>query len=254
MDLLACVLRFQNSRYGWIVKLASRGGVEPIIYELTAFCAALISGTTKNGRTPLHCLALSRSVQPTASVRIACSFLLQDVQLLYCEDACGCLPIMDALRQGNLPLARFLLDESMSSPEILLRRDKLGYQAIHIAAEAGQIGSIQFVLDAAGEETAVSVTIAESGSSLSPLHLACREGHPKVVSLLADTICHLSVSHPYHHFLLPLDVHGRSPLYYAASGAAGVGFVGLNHRLTCFKDLVGAVFSLLTRTPEPIRT
>ncbi|VDN16264.1 unnamed protein product [Dibothriocephalus latus] len=124
--------------------LASRAGVEPIIYELTAFCAALISGRTKNGRTPLHCLALSKAVHPTASVRIASSFLLHDARLLYSADACGCLPIMDALRQGNLQLAHFLLDESVNSPEILLRRDKVGYQAIHVAAEAGQVSAYYF--------------------------------------------------------------------------------------------------------------
>ncbi|KAL7063791.1 hypothetical protein AAHC03_04436 [Spirometra sp. Aus1] len=239
---------------GWnCLHLASRGGVETIIYELTAFCAALVSGTTNNGRTPLHCLALSKSVQPAASARIAHNFLLQDSRLLYSADACGCLPIMDALRQGSLQLARYLLDESVDSPAVLLLRDKLGFQAIHIAAEAGQVESVQFVLDAAGKESAVSVTIAEGGSSLSPLHLACREGHPEVINLLTDAICNLSTDTPYL-FLLPLDGYGRSPLYYAASGAAGVGFVGLHRRLTCFKDLVGAVVLLLCRLSEPLKT
>lgn len=111
----------------------------------------LINSRTHNGRTVLHCAvsgskdsdcARTVNVESATDVLDFCcvihGLLYHCPSHLRTPDSCGTLPVFDALRRGHVRIATHLLDYAQTR-EQLLAEDKLGQQAIHVAAESGQV-------------------------------------------------------------------------------------------------------------------
>ncbi len=76
-----------------------------------------------------------------------------------------------------------------------------------------------------------------------PLHLARLEGHVDILEEILARIPRIADA------ILPLDRDGKSPLYYAVSGAAGVGYVAIQRRVKCVELLISAVLQYAYENP-----
>ncbi len=91
--------------------------------------------------------------------------------------------------------------------------------------------SLQPVQDKLGQAV---MTAKSTVDQVTPLHLACFEGHVDILEEILARIPRITDA------LLPLDRDGKSPLYYAVSGAAGVGYVAIQRRVKCMELLISA--------------
>uniref|UniRef100_A0A7M4FM95 Cyclin dependent kinase inhibitor 2C n=1 Tax=Crocodylus porosus TaxID=8502 RepID=A0A7M4FM95_CROPO len=85
------------------------------------------------------------------------------------------VPRLPVMKLGNPEIARRLLQRG-ADPNL---RDSTGFAAIHDAARAGFLDTLQTLL-----EFKADVNLEDDEGNL-PLHLAAREGHARVVEFLA---------------------------------------------------------------------
>ncbi|KAG7257901.1 hypothetical protein CRUP_013366 [Coryphaenoides rupestris] len=99
--------------------------------------------------------------------------------LLSCEDNEGCTPLHYACRLGVHDAVKNML--GLSGELCLARKSKDKKSALHFAAQYGRINTCHRLL-----ETITDSRLVNEGDErgLTPLHLASREGHTKVVELL----------------------------------------------------------------------
>ncbi|XP_032777373.2 ankyrin repeat domain-containing protein 16 isoform X2 [Daphnia magna] len=182
-----------RNKDGWnSFHLACREGNTSIVSYLLNQDPTLLESRSKNGRTPLHTAALHGHLE---IVKLLTERSENDTQDM--KDTCGTTALMDAIRAGHVSIARYLVDAKVSSFEC---RDGLGRTPIHLAAQAGCIPSIDFLLDECHME------VNSPASDLSrPLHLAAREGHAIAVQHLLEREADDSLK----------DSHGRTALMVA---------------------------------------
>uniref|UniRef100_G3NEB1 Transient receptor potential cation channel, subfamily A, member 1b n=1 Tax=Gasterosteus aculeatus aculeatus TaxID=481459 RepID=G3NEB1_GASAC len=180
-----------------------------LICHLT-ICGAKVNSTDCKGNSPLllatSCgawrtvaLLLSKGADVNVKDRCGCSFLhlallqpkglknlSQEVlqlgsvtALLSCEDNEGCTPLHYACRLGIHDSVKNML--GLSGQDGLACKSKDKKSVLHFAAQYGRINTCQRLL-----ETITDSRLLNEGDErgLTPLHLASREGHTKVVQLL----------------------------------------------------------------------
>ncbi|CAL8084256.1 unnamed protein product [Calicophoron daubneyi] len=230
---------------------STRDGSLAIVSLLLNHSPQLITTFTSNGRNCLHCVAASgvdgKETHPSdASCCVEHMIIHLAPSLLQMPDACGTLPVFDALRRGHINRASLFLE--LNPKEQLSHIDKLGQQAVHVASEAGQLGSLKMVVRYLGPKVIEAVTSEATGRQ-TPLHLACRSGQIQIVQYITEILQENSTVENVQRFL-PLDSRGRSPLWYAAVGLPGRGNVSTDRKIACMK----ALCSVFTQTFPRMKT
>lgn len=127
---------FRN-KDGWnSFHIASREGSVPILQLLTAKLknptveqiARLVNSSSNNGRKPLHTAALNGRLG-------AVEHILRNNFVTTVDDCdnCGTSPLMDSIRSGSTEIFDLLVKFGAD----IRRRNKVGFNCLHIAAEVG---------------------------------------------------------------------------------------------------------------------
>ncbi|XP_059597286.1 protein ACCELERATED CELL DEATH 6 isoform X2 [Vitis vinifera] len=132
----------------------------------------LVHQKDEQGRTPLHYAA---SIGYLEGVQM---LLDQSNFDRYQRDDEGFLPIHIASMRGYVDIVKELLQISSDSIELL---SKHGENILHVAAKYGKDNVVDFVLKKKGVENLINEK--DKGGN-TPLHLATRHAHPKVVNYL----------------------------------------------------------------------
>uniref|UniRef100_UPI00358DE4A7 ankyrin repeat domain-containing protein 27 isoform X2 n=1 Tax=Myxine glutinosa TaxID=7769 RepID=UPI00358DE4A7 len=117
---------------------------------------------------------------------------IEDIQTSLCHPLCSC-DSCEHLASGRLN------DPSVVTP---FSRDERGYTNLHIAAQFGQVGIVEMLM-----ELGAMVNDCDYNGSTA-LHLACLRGHQDVSLLLLDFGANPSVE----------DMNGNTPLHLACQG------------------------------------
>lgn len=157
---------------GWnSFHIAAREGCVEVLQLLYDQDRRVCKTASKNKRTPMHTAAMHGRLQ-------AVIFLVKHCQYENnLKDTCGSTPLMDALRFGNIDIADYLIKEHK---EMLQERDYLGRHCVHLAAQAGQIASIEYLLKNYG----IDLNMKTGSNEMVPLHFAAKEGHLDTVQYL----------------------------------------------------------------------
>ncbi|GFU38749.1 ankyrin repeat domain-containing protein 16 [Nephila pilipes] len=155
---------------GWTAfHIASREGNPDIIKYLLHFNPSVWKTKSKNGRTPLHTAALHGHLE---IVRIFSENANYDLNV---KDSCGTTPMMDAVSGNHNHVVEYFIEKRASLKE----EDKLGRNVLHLAAEAGNLDCIKYLV----KKCDMSIN-SQTSHGLSPLHFACKESNIVTFSLL----------------------------------------------------------------------
>ncbi|GFY46941.1 ankyrin repeat domain-containing protein 16 [Trichonephila inaurata madagascariensis] len=177
---------------GWTAfHIASREGNPEIIKCLLDFNSSVWKTKSKNGRTPLHTAALHGHLD---IVKIFIENTNYDINV---KDSCGITPIMDAVSGNHNHVVKFFIENGSSLKE----EDKLGRNVLHIAAEAGNLECIRWLV-----KTYYMSLDSQTLQGLSPLHFACKENNIDTFNLLLKLGANCDLK----------DKRGRSALEYAS--------------------------------------
>ncbi|PVD25198.1 hypothetical protein C0Q70_15696 [Pomacea canaliculata] len=124
-------------------------------------------------------------------------------------DSCGSTPLMDALRAGFVDVAHLLIQHHKAD---VTKRDNLGMQPIHHAAQAGQTAAVMFLIT----QYTIPVNAVTHTTLITPLQVAAKEGHNDVLKSLLLHGADISLT----------DHKGRTALH-IASGAQHASSVAL---------------------------
>ena len=96
------------------------------------------------------------------------------------KDNCGSTPLMDAVLNGHREVSELVLVKQKAR---LDTENNMGRQAIHQAAQTGNVEAIKYLI----LEHGVNVNVKSAGTSqVTPLHMAAKERHHKAISSLLD--------------------------------------------------------------------
>ncbi|KAM8972140.1 ankyrin repeat domain-containing protein 16 [Pelodytes ibericus] len=185
-----------KNKDGWnCFHIASREGDLSIICYLLDVWPGIWDTESKIKRTPLHTAAMHGCFEVMDVLLERCNYEPD------CKDSCGVTPFMDAVQNGHLCIAQLLIGKKKVCHTSV---DKMGAQALHLAAVTGQNQSIQYLVSDLGVNVNEKTTLAQ----LSALHYAAKDGHAKTISTL------LSLGADLHC----KDAKKRSALHLAAAG------------------------------------
>ncbi|XP_068760377.1 ankyrin repeat domain-containing protein 16-like isoform X1 [Montipora capricornis] len=186
-----------TNKDGWnCFHVAAREGHTDILCYLLDCCAGIWDTCSKNGRTPLHTAALHGKTEAVRLMISRCGYIPDS------PDSCGLTPLMDALRAGFIQVAEILVTEHKAC---VRKKDKLGRQAMHLAARTGCNVSLDYLIT----NFDADVDMCTENSDLTPLHLAAKEGCTETVQFLLDRGARINSQ----------DRNGRTALH--LSSAAG---------------------------------
>ncbi|MEE6481688.1 hypothetical protein FKM82_012934 [Ascaphus truei] len=185
-----------RNKDGWnCFHIATREGESAVIRYLLDVFPGIWNTESKIKRTPLHTAAMHGCFEVVAVLLERCNYEPD------CKDSCGVTPFMDAVQNGHLRIAQLLIDKKKVCYTTM---DKMGAQALHLAAVTGQDGALQYLVSHLG----VDVNERATGVRLSALHYAAKEGHVSTIATL------LSLGADIH----AKDAKGRSALHMACGG------------------------------------
>ncbi|KAE8616678.1 hypothetical protein XENTR_v10008855 [Xenopus tropicalis] len=218
-----------KNKDGWnCFHIATREGDVAIVQYLLDVFPDIWKTESKIKRTPLHTAAMHGRFEVMELLLERCNY---DPD---CKDSCGITPFMDAVQNGHLSIAQLLIEKKKVCCSAL---DRMGAQALHLAAITGQNESLQYLVSQLG------VNVNEKGTSmqLSALHYAAKEGHAGTVLTLltlgADIHCK--------------DLKGRSALHMATAGQhAACVHILLKSGLHDSADCAGVYAKDLAKKPE----
>ncbi|MED6158837.1 hypothetical protein PIB30_036644 [Stylosanthes scabra] len=124
----------------------------------------------KNGRVALHCAAATGYQEGVAFLLDICKNC--SIQ----RDNYGYLPIHLAAHGGHVEVVKMLLKYCPDPNEMLV--DKSLNNILHIAAKNGKIDLVRYILKTPELEKLINQKNMEGDT---PLHLATKRGHPKIV-------------------------------------------------------------------------
>ncbi|KAM4747303.1 ankyrin repeat domain-containing protein 16 [Rhinophrynus dorsalis] len=185
-----------KNKDGWnCFHIASREGDPAIIQYLLDVFPGIWNTESNIKRTPLHTAAMHGCLEVIQVLLERCNYEPD------CKDSCGLTPFMDAVQNGHLCIAQLLIEKKKVCYTTV---DKMGAQALHLAAVTGKDESIQYLVSRLG----VNVNERATSSCLTALHYAAKEGHVSTITTL------LSLSADLHC----KDRKGRSALHMACAG------------------------------------
>ncbi|KAF5841146.1 ankyrin repeat-containing domain protein, partial [Dunaliella salina] len=113
--------------------------------------------------------------------------------------------IFYACQKGDLPGLKLIVDEAsqyrIAAATCSVKEDVMGLSPLHVAAEAGQLEIVEFLLRANVEAK------CENKFLVTPLHLAALEGHIEICAALIDAQAPLAAQ----------DVAGDQPIHWATT-------------------------------------
>ncbi|XP_071439263.1 ankyrin repeat domain-containing protein 16-like isoform X1 [Hetaerina americana] len=158
-----------RNKDGWTpLHVAAREGDPAVARCLLAAAPTLATATSRNGRTPLHTAALHAR---GAVVELLLAAGCPPDPL----DSCGFSPLLEAVRSGDVALVQLLALRGAA----LGRVDASGRGGVHLAAQAGRLPMLTFLVARCGLPVD-----GRAGSGMSPLHCAAREGQVSAVQRL----------------------------------------------------------------------
>ncbi|KAG6391888.1 hypothetical protein SASPL_149652 [Salvia splendens] len=132
----------------------------------------LILMSDSEGRNPLHYAASLGHLEATHYLLTKCK------RNATRRDERGELPIHLAALEGHVDVIRVLLQHPTEAEELL---DKSGNNILHIAARSGRYNVFRFVLKNPNLNSLINM---KNNSGDTPLHIATRNDHAKIVSTL----------------------------------------------------------------------
>lgn len=127
------------------------------------------------GRT---CLSFGASIGYYEGI---CYLLDKYLDMVYLSDDDGLFPIHMAAKYGHVKILEEILKRC---PEALELLDKHGQNILHVAARNGKLEPIKFILKNYKDQNKKKLINEQDVGGNTPLHLATKNWHPKVVSML----------------------------------------------------------------------
>ncbi|XP_019635716.1 PREDICTED: ankyrin repeat domain-containing protein 16-like [Branchiostoma belcheri] len=185
-----------RNKDGWnCFHIACREGDVDIVNFLLDCDCTLWDSVSTNGRTPLHTASLHGCVGAAQVLLQRCNYAPDT------PDSCGSTPFMDAVRADNVDLTQLLVKQHGAD---VLKQDIMGREPLHLAAQAGCLQAIRYLLT----EHGIPVDTPASGSGLTALHFAAKEGQTDAVKLLLKCGSNVNAK----------DSKGRLALHMASGG------------------------------------
>ncbi|NP_001088685.1 ankyrin repeat domain 16 L homeolog [Xenopus laevis] len=151
-----------KNKDGWnCFHIATREGDVAIIQYLLDVFPDIWKTESKIKRTPLHTAAMHGCFEVIEVLLERCNY---DPD---CKDSCGVTPFMDAVQNGHLSIAQLLIEKKKVCYSAF---DRMGAQALHLAAVTGQNESLQYLVSHLG----VNVNEKATSMQLSALHYAAK--------------------------------------------------------------------------------
>lgn len=154
---------------------------DPKIYFLTDILAAILDkdatliNLRHEGRT---CVSFAASIGYYEGI---CFLLDKDLDKVYVSDDDGSFPVHMAAKYGQVQILEEILKRC---PEALELLDRNGQNIFHVAAKNGKLKIIKFILKCYKDENLDKLINEQNVDGNTPLHLAAKNWHPKVVSML----------------------------------------------------------------------
>ncbi|XP_058838850.1 transient receptor potential cation channel subfamily A member 1 isoform X10 [Topomyia yanbarensis] len=176
---------------------ASRGGWRTVMVLIRL--GANIALKDINARNVLHLVIINGGRLDDFAKEVSCTqpetHLLQ---LLNEKDKTGCSPLHYASREGHIRS----LENLIRLGACINLKNNNNESPLHFAARYGRYNTVRQLLDS---EKGSFIINESDGEGLTPLHIASKEGHSRVVQLLLN-----------RGALLHRDHNGRNPLHLAA--------------------------------------
>ncbi|XP_055535400.1 transient receptor potential cation channel subfamily A member 1 isoform X2 [Wyeomyia smithii] len=176
---------------------ASRAGWRTVTILIRL--GANISLKDINSRNVLHLVIINGGRLDDFANEVSCkqseTHLLQ---LLNEKDKTGCSPLHYASREGHIRS----LENLIKLGACINLKNNNNESPLHFAARYGRYNTVRQLLDS---EKGTFIINESDGEGLTPLHIASKEGHTRVVQLLLN-----------RGALLHRDHNGRNPLHLAA--------------------------------------
>ncbi|CAF1920593.1 hypothetical protein HID58_049344 [Brassica napus] len=157
-----------------IVHAALKAKRKDILTALLSKDASLID-LRDEGRT---CLSFGASIGYYKGI---CYLLDKYLDMVYLSDDDGLFPIHMAAKYGHVKILEEILKRC---PEALELIDKDGQNVLHVAARNGKLEPIKFILRIYKDKNKNKLINEQDVDGNTPLHLATKNWHPKVVSML----------------------------------------------------------------------
>ncbi|XP_062543504.1 transient receptor potential cation channel subfamily A member 1 isoform X2 [Armigeres subalbatus] len=176
---------------------ASRGGWRTVMILIRL--GANISLKDVNSRNVLHLVIMNGGRLDDFAKEVSCTQSEAYLLLLLNEkDETGCSPLHYASREGHIRS----LENLIRLGACINLKNNNNESPLHFAARYGRYNTVRQLLDS---EKGTFIINESDGEGLTPLHIASKEGHTRVVQLLLN-----------RGALLHRDHNGRNPLHLAA--------------------------------------
>nr|XP_029722327.1 transient receptor potential cation channel subfamily A member 1-like isoform X1 [Aedes albopictus] len=176
---------------------ASRGGWRTVMVLIRL--GANISLKDVNSRNVLHLVIMNGGRLDEFAKEVSCTQSETYLLLLLNEkDETGCSPLHYASREGHIRS----LENLIRLGACINLKNNNNESPLHFAARYGRYNTVRQLLDS---EKGTFIINESDGEGLTPLHIASKEGHTRVVQLLLN-----------RGALLHRDHNGRNPLHLAA--------------------------------------
>ncbi|XP_022670408.1 ankyrin repeat domain-containing protein 16-like isoform X2 [Varroa jacobsoni] len=202
-----------RNKDGWTpFHICTRKGNLESLKILLAHDPFLLNTKSYNGRTPLHTAAIHGHSEIVRFIVSACRL---NGQLVNAQDSCGSTPLMDAARFNSVECCDILIGHGAA----IDKRDGVGRNAFHIAAQAGSTEVIRYFLGVMGasvkktnsiesrldnykastkntrngNDVHVNTVHWRTDNGQTVLHLAAREGHVDTVKYLLSIGANIEV-------------------------------------------------------------
>ncbi|CAE6138321.1 unnamed protein product [Arabidopsis arenosa] len=131
-----------------------------------------------------------------------CYLLDKALDSVYVSDDDGSFPIHMAVKYGHVKILKAILKRCPDALELL---DRDNQNVLHVAAKNGKLEVLKFILRCCKDKIKEKLINEEDANGNTPLHLATKNWHPKVVSMLTwDNRVDLKTLN--HNGLTALDV------------------------------------------------
>lgn len=183
---------------GWnSLHLAAKEGHLDIVMYLHNISPTLSTTSSNSGKLPIHTAAQCNHSEIVFQLLSSTHNEETKRYLLVSTDNGGTNLLQNSVTCGNLQMVKRLVDEYDVKID---HKDKLGREAIHLAAMIGNEEMIRFLL-----EKGANLNVQDYSDKFTPLHHAAKEGYINLVKYLVYT-CHANTDIKDHHERTVKDV------------------------------------------------